>query len=83
MRLRLWHRLFLAFAALSVLALAGFAGWQQQSFRRGFLGYLDEVALERLQSTAARLAAAYAANGHSWDFLRGDRRRFGELVETR
>ncbi|MET0226423.1 MAG: ATP-binding protein [Dokdonella sp.] len=83
MRLRLWHRLFLALAALSVLALAGFAALQQQSFRRGFLGYLDEVALERLQPAAQRLAAAYQENGQAWTFLREDPRRFGEVVEPR
>jgi two-component system sensor histidine kinase BaeS len=82
MRFRLWHRLFLAFAALSVLALAGFAGWQQQAFRRGFLGYLDQVALERLQPAAARLAAAYAQNG-GWQFLHDNPRRFGEVIDLR
>ena len=34
--------------------------WQQQTFRKGFLGYLDEVTLERLQPVSERLAAAYA-----------------------
>ena len=82
MHLRLWQRLFIAFAALSVLALAGFAFWQQQSFRRGFLGYLDAVALERLQPASARLAAAYAEHGN-WDFLRDRPDRFGALIDER
>jgi len=82
MHLKLWHRLFIAFAALSVLALAAFAFWQQQGFRRGFLGYLDEVALERLQPASVRLGAAYAENG-SWDFLRDRPDRFVELVDER
>ncbi len=77
---RLWQRLFLAFALLSTLALAGFAIWQQQGFRRGFSGYLDEVALERLQPATVRLAAAWAEHGH-WDFLRGDTRRFLQLLD--
>ncbi len=80
MHLRLWQRLFLVIAALSGLALAGFATWQQRDFRRGFIGYLDEVALERLQPAANRIAAAYAEHG-SWDFLRGDERRFAMLIE--
>jgi two-component system sensor histidine kinase BaeS len=83
MTLRLWQRLFIAFAALSVLALAGFALWQQQGFRRGFLGYLDDVALERLQPGAARLADAYAENGKRWDFLRDREDRFASLVDWR
>ena len=83
MPLRLWQRLFLAFATLSVLALAGFAVWQQQSFRRGFLGYLEKVALERLEPASTRLANAYAENGNRWDFLRDRPDRFGELIEDR
>lgn len=77
---RLWQRLFLAIALLSTLALAGFAAWQQQGFRRGFIGYLNEVALERLQPATLRLAAAHAENG-GWDFLREDPWRFAELVD--
>ena len=80
MHLGLWQRLFLVIAALSSVALAGFAIWQQQGFRRGFLGYLDEVALERLQPAANRIAAAYAEHG-DWAFMRADEQRFAELVE--
>jgi two-component system, OmpR family, sensor histidine kinase BaeS len=80
MRLHLWQRLFLAFAVLSGLALLGFVAWQQQGFRKGFLSYLDDVALQRLAPAGERLAAAYAEHG-SWDFLRNDPPRFGELVE--
>ncbi len=80
MQLALWQRLFLAIAALSSVALAGFAVWQEQGFRRGFLGYLDEVALERLQPAANRLAASYLDNG-GWAFLRADELRFAALVE--
>lgn len=82
MRLRLWHRLFLAFAALSVLALFAFAWWQQRAFHDGFLAYLDQVALERLQPATVRLAEAYRGHG-GWDFLRDDPRRFEALVDDR
>ena len=77
---RLWQRLFLAIAVLSTLALAGFAIWQQQGFRRGFIGYLNEVALERLQPATGRFAAAYSEHG-GWGFLREDPSRFAELVD--
>lgn len=80
MNLRLWQRLFLTFAALSSVALAGFVFWQQQAFRKGFLGYLEEVTLDRLQPATQRLAQAYAENG-SWQFLHGDEREFAELLE--
>ncbi len=82
MRLRLWHRLFLAFAALSVLTLLAFAGWQQRVFHDGFLAYLDQAALDQMQSATVRLAEAYRENGN-WDFLRDDPRRFDALVEGR
>lgn len=80
MNLRLWQRLFLTFAALSSVALAGFVFWQQQAFRKGFLGYIEEVTLERLQPATQRLAAAYVENG-SWQFLHEDERQFAELLE--
>lgn len=79
MNLRLWQRLFLTFAALSSIALAGFVIWQQQAFRSGFLAYLDQAALERLQPVSERLAEVYADNG-SWDFLHNDVQQFGELI---
>ncbi|MFC4821710.1 ATP-binding protein [Dokdonella ginsengisoli] len=82
MRLRLWHRLFLAFAALSVLALLAFALWQQRAFHEGFLAYLDQAAVERLQPSLERLAAAYREQG-GWGFLRGDPRRFDALLDGR
>lgn len=81
MRFPLWLRLFLALAALSGLALAGFAGWQQRDFRQGFLGYLDEMTLERVQPVAPALAASYAEHGN-WDFLRDNRELFGRIVEA-
>lgn len=82
MRLRLWHRLFLAFAASSVLGLLAFAWWQQRVFHEGFLAYLDQAALDQVQPATARLAAAYREQGN-WDFLRDDPRRFDTLVEGR
>ena len=80
MRLRLWHRLFLAFAVLSVAIIAGFVVWQQRNFRTGFSTYLNEVAQQKLQTAGERLADAYAEHG-SWDFLRHDARAFDVLVD--
>jgi two-component system sensor histidine kinase BaeS len=80
MRLRLWHRLFLAFAVLSVAIIAGFVAWQQHNFRTEFSKYLNEVTRQRLQAASERLADAYAEHG-SWDFLRGDMRAFDVLVD--
>ena len=79
MNLRLWQRLFLTFAALASIALAGFVFWQQQAFRSGFLAYLNTAALDRLQPVSDRLAEAYAENG-SWRFLGGNPSQFAELI---
>lgn len=82
MRSALWQKLFLALALLSGLALAGFAAWQQHDFRRGFMGYLDEIVAQRMQPIAPLLANAYVQHGGSWDFLRDDREAFAEFVEA-
>jgi len=75
-RIRLWQRLFIAFAGLSILALATFAVLQQQSLRRGFLDYLNRLGMERVGDGARRLGERYEATGN-WDFVRG---RQGELM---
>jgi two-component system sensor histidine kinase BaeS len=78
--MRLWQRLFLAFAVLSGAALLAFAVWQEHSFRASFIGYLDEVGKQRLAPSVTRLSAAYAQHG-DWDFLRGDPVQFIDLIE--
>ncbi len=78
--MRLWQRLFLAFAVLSGAALLAFAVWQEHTFRASFVGYLDEVNKQRLAPSVARLSAAYAQHG-DWDFLRGDPIQFIDLIE--
>lgn len=78
-RMRLWQRLFLAFAVLSVLTLGGYALWQQHLFARGFVAYLDGVAAQRAQRAAGLLAEAYRAHD-DWEFLRANPRLFGELM---
>ncbi|HEY6942524.1 ATP-binding protein [Dokdonella sp.] len=80
LRLRLWQRLFIAFAVLSGAVLLGFLAWQQHGFRGAFLDYVDVVALQRLAPAAERLATAFAEHG-DWQFLRDAPRRLGEYVE--
>jgi two-component system, OmpR family, sensor histidine kinase BaeS len=80
MPLRLWHRLFLAFAALSILAMATFALLQTRSFQHGFLDYVNRLEREKVETMAHSLESAYAANG-SWDFLRGDTPKLMRTLE--
>ena len=78
--MRLWQRLFLAFAVLSGAALLAFAVWQEHTFRASFIGYLDEVSKQRLVPSITRLAAAYGQHG-DWNFLRDDPVLFVDLIE--
>ncbi|TDR41298.1 two-component system sensor histidine kinase BaeS [Tahibacter aquaticus] len=77
--MRLWHRLFLLCAGLSVASLLGYAAWQQRAFATGFATYLDSVAERRAAQLATRLAEEYRQRG-SWDFLRRDPHLFGGLA---
>ena len=77
--MRLWHRLFLLCAGLSVASLVGYAAWQQRAFATGFATYLDSVAEQRAAQVATRLAEEYRQRG-SWDFLRRDPHLFGGLA---
>lgn len=79
MSLRLWHRLFLAFASVSVVALAVFAALQGRSLQEGFLGYVNRLERERLQAASTHLSDAYARHG-DWRFLRGDTPRLLRLL---
>lgn len=59
-------KLFVAVLAsvLSVILIMGLtANW---SFARGFLGYLNEQAMQRMSPVLPRLAVAYAREG-SWE----------------
>ncbi|WP_407316444.1 sensor histidine kinase efflux regulator BaeS [Pseudomonas sp. nanlin1] len=61
---------------LVILSMGLATSW---SFTRGFLGYLNEQALERMAPVLPRLAAAYAREGN-WDFLRNQADRWFEIM---
>ncbi|MCF5284314.1 two-component sensor histidine kinase, partial [Pseudomonas syringae] len=72
-------KLFVAVLAsvLSVILIMGLtANW---SFARGFLGYLNEQAMQRMSPVLPRLAAAYAREG-SWEFMRDNKDRWFEVM---
>lgn len=79
MKIRLWHRLFLALGALSVLALGALFVLQQRDFKAGFLAYVNRLTLEQLDLAAVKLGELHAQTG-SWDALRQDRRRFRQII---
>jgi two-component system sensor histidine kinase BaeS len=75
-------QLFLAvlLVALAVLMAMGVAG--RWSFSRGFIGYMDEIALARLEQSMPRFVQLYAHEG-SWDGVRGNRRAWFHLLAPR
>ncbi|QNP49447.1 sensor histidine kinase efflux regulator BaeS [Diaphorobacter aerolatus] len=73
-------RLFLAVLFTAVCVVVAMTLAAQWSFNRGFLGYLNEQEAERLEAARPRIIAAYLENGSSWEFLRGERRRWFHLL---
>jgi two-component system sensor histidine kinase BaeS len=82
MKFGITAKLFLAILATcaAVLVTQGLA--MRISFERGFFGYLNLQAGERMDEVVPRLAAAYAQH-RSWDFLRKDFREWIELTLAR
>lgn len=75
MRFSLTARLFLAVLATAVFAVLAMGVAAHWSYSRGFVGYLNEQAMVRVEEALPRLADAYARHG-SWEFLAGDRPRW-------
>jgi len=73
-------RLFLAVLSTAVFVVIAMGAAAQWSFSRGFLGYLNQSAGERLEAARPRIVQAYVAEGGSWDFLRGERSRWFKLL---
>src|SRR3982750_2730001 len=72
-------KLFLVILAASVVAAGAMALATRVSFQSGFLGYLNQVDAQRLDSLAARLADEYRASG-DWSFLHDDYARLRALA---
>jgi two-component system sensor histidine kinase BaeS len=79
MKLGLTSKLFFALLATILVAVVATTIAVRISFVSGFLGYLNEQEIERIQSMLPLLAAAYKENG-DWDFLREDPRAWLQLL---
>ncbi|ART51285.1 two-component sensor histidine kinase [Acidovorax carolinensis] len=73
-------KLFLAVLATAVFVVIAMGLAAQWSFSRGFVGYLNELAVERLEAVRPRVIEAYLANGASWDFLRDEKGKWRKLL---
>lgn len=79
MKIGISTKLFAAVLATAVLVVAVVGGATRWNFERGFIGYLNELAVERMELALPRLAGAYAERGN-WDFLRRGGRPWFELL---
>ncbi|MBN9698380.1 MAG: HAMP domain-containing protein [Zoogloea sp.] len=79
MKLGITTKAFLAvlLVALAVLLAMGAVG--RWSFTRGFVGYMDELALQRIEDVLPKFVRAYGREGN-WDFLRNNRRAWFHLT---
>src|ERR1044072_8228113 len=82
MKLGFALKLFLALLATSILTslATGFAA--RVSFTHGFLGYLNEQGIERVEELAPAFAAAYEKQG-GWGFLRRNPRAWFHVINPR
>jgi two-component system sensor histidine kinase BaeS len=79
MKLSISTKLFAAVFAsvlLVILTMSVASGW---SFQRGFIGYLNDQGITRLEKALPRLAEFYGQEG-SWDAMREDPRRLFDLM---
>jgi len=81
LKLGITSKLFLALLVTSMLAVLATSIAARVSFIRGFIGYLNEQGIERIESVVPTLAAAYQQHG-SWDFLRHDPHAWFTLVAS-
>lgn len=79
MRFGISSRLFLAVLATAVLMVALVGGTTRWNFERGFLGYLNELAVERMGFVLPRLSRYYAQEGN-WDHLREEPRAWFHML---
>ena len=79
MKLSISTKLFSAVLASVLFVILSMGLATSWSFTRGFLGYLNEQALERMAPVLPRLASAYEREG-SWDFLRNKPDRWFEIM---
>jgi two-component system sensor histidine kinase BaeS len=72
-------KLFFAILLTCIVVAVAMATAIRTSFNQGFIGYLNEQEEQRVEALRPTLANAYAKHG-SWEFLRGERRQWFELI---
>lgn len=79
MKIGVTAKLFAAVLASCAIVVLMYGTAAELSFQRGFLGYLNQQGVDRMDVVLPRLASAYRAHGN-WNFLRGDLRDWFDLL---
>jgi two-component system sensor histidine kinase BaeS len=79
MKLRLTHKLLLAFLVTNVTVILLMVVMMRWSFARGFLHYIHQTEVRRLDTLVTTLEQAYAEQ-EDWRFLRHNPRRWRQLL---
>jgi two-component system, OmpR family, sensor histidine kinase BaeS len=72
-------KLFFAILLTCIVVAVAMATAIRTSFNQGFLGYLNEQEEQRVEALRPTLANAYVRHG-DWEFLKGERRQWFELI---
>lgn len=78
-RLSVSMRLFIAVMAVAAAAVIAAGLGSHRSFTNGFLGYLNQLAVDRMEEALPRLDEAWREHG-SWDFIREHPRQWIRLM---
>jgi two-component system sensor histidine kinase BaeS len=79
MKFGITAKLFFTIVATSVLIAIAVGAAARFNFSRGFLGYLNDQGVERMEGLLPTLAAAYGEQGN-WDFIRDNPRAWFHLL---
>ncbi len=79
MRIGITGKMFLVILATSILLVGAMAVAMRWTFQKGFIDYLTEAELGRLDQTVEDLANAYRREG-SWEFIRGRPRAWASFM---
>ncbi len=79
LRLKIWHKLFIAILLVVGLILAINLGLSRLIFQQGFIQYVEEVKLKRLESLQQILIERYRQQG-GWGFIEQDPRQWHQMM---
>lgn len=80
MKLTLTARLFAAVFSTAMAVALAMGVFSYVNLKRGFLGYLNEQAVSRLELARTSVTAGFREHGKSWEFLRDRPDLWGKLL---